>query len=115
MEIEDIKGLVYMQPEDGTEYGPIRAFEPYPGIHPAIAPGRELIAEDSCGNFFILASDGSVLFLDHETAVVTTLAQNWDSFVSGCKPPRVIDFDSSKIKSVWINPDFAKEMRNRSN
>jgi hypothetical protein len=111
MKIDAIRGLVYVRPEDGIEYGPIRTFGPYPGIHPATAPGRELIAEDSCGNIFILASDGSVLFWDHETGELTLLAQDWASFVSGCATQKPITFDKSKVKSAWINPAFTKELR----
>jgi hypothetical protein len=82
-------------------------------VHPAASSDRVPFAEDSCGNAFLLASNGRVLFWDHETDELTELACDWDSFVAGCKPPTPIDFDKFKIISAWINPDFAKKVRDQ--
>ena len=54
-------------------------------------------------------ADGSIVFWDHETDDITTLAPNWNAFVAGCAAPTQVELDERDVRSVWIDPEFAKE------
>ena len=105
-DLRRVLGLVFTHPESGSEYGAIRRFDGEPAIR---AAGFTPIAEDECGNAFVEAPDRSIHFWDHETDEVTRLAPDFDSFIAGCDKQKPIELDPSQVKSVWIDPEFAKK------
>ena len=108
-EINRIEGLTYTVRETSTEYGPIRALGSSPNNHPLVKMGHTPFAEDDCGNAFAKASDGKILFWDHETDDLTVLANDWQEFLANCHTPKPITPDKYQVKSTWIDPEFAKE------
>jgi len=68
----------------------------------------DAIAEDPCGNYFTTREDGTVWFWDHETDDLVSLASSVLEFVTHCIDPPPVELDPSRVKSVWINPEFAK-------
>ncbi len=107
-DIESITGLIFTHTDTGEEFGCIRPRVDAPD-HPARRTRWEPIAEDDCGNAFIVSPDGAVAFWDHETDDIIPLAADWPTFVRGCAVGKPVILDPSKIKSVWIDPSFAKE------
>lgn len=99
-----IFGLVFHR-ADGEEYGVIReATPPFPDN----LLDDEVLAEDSCGNYFVHRRD-RVYFWDHETAELEFLAENLNDFQAGCQADTDIQLDSDDVISVWVDPEFAKE------
>jgi hypothetical protein len=105
---ESIHGLVFTHPETGEQYGTICTCES-PQDHPATRTEWAAVAEDDCGNAFVVSRDGRVAFWDHETDEITELAPNWASFAERCTILKPVELDPSQVKSVWIDPAFAKE------
>ena len=106
--VAQLHDLVFTHPITGEEYGPIRPFPPdeAPSVnHRHWRP----IAEDSCGNAFVVHADGRVGFWGHETDEITLLAPDWEAFAQGCVEGTAVDFDPSKVISAWVNPSFARE------
>ena len=97
-------GKVFVNSSD-EEYGIIgKADEPYP----VELQHKKIIAEDECGNYFILF-EGDILFWDHETSEFKVLSCSLQEFVSGCKEPESAELNSSQVISSWIDPEFAKK------
>src|ERR1700733_14845177 len=67
-------------------------------------------AEDGCGNLFTQTQNGSICFWDHETDELTVIASSWEEFMSCCITPKEVELKPQQIKSVWVNPEFAKKM-----
>ena len=107
--LEMVAGKVFTNPHTLETYGAIRAVDGAAAAHPASTLGYVPFAEDGCGNAFVQGSDGSIRFWDHETDGVILLADGWGAFVAGCHAPQPIELDSSRVESVWIDPDFAKK------
>jgi len=107
-EIDRLVGLVFTHPETREEYGTIRPRKPG---RARLADGTNWtpIADDDCGNAFLLSPEGVVAFWDHETDEILEIASTWPGFVAGCAEPKLVELDPSKVKSVWIAPSFAKE------
>ena len=106
-DISRVLGLVFVT-DSGDEYGVIREAQSQIE-HPVTAIGLEHLADDESGNAFARHSDGSIVFWDHETDDITQLAQNWDAFVAGCIAQTSVQLDEQDVRSVWIDPEFAKE------
>ncbi len=92
--------------KSGDEFGPIRESDSGPDELPT---GWEAIAEDSCGNYFVLSESQRIAFWDHETAELEVLADDFAAFVTGCIEEKEVELDPSNVISVWIDPDFAAE------
>lgn len=103
-----LEGLVFVDPATGAEYGVIRAA--VDARHPAASSAWRPIAEDECGNAFVLSPTGSVAFWDHETGKRTVLASDWVTFAAGCRPPSPVEVDPAQVKSVWVDPAFARSL-----
>jgi hypothetical protein len=104
IDTQPILGLVFIHPKTGGVYGEIR---------PAASGDAAIVnsfAVDDCGNAFVLNTDGSVTFWDHETEDTTLLAARWSEFVERCELPTPVELDEKQVASAWIDPDFAKEM-----
>jgi hypothetical protein len=105
MEFSSIEGKVF-QPSPEEEYGPIRLVQ---GGLPEELKVHNVIAEDSCGNYFL--RDGErILFWDHETSEITNLAPSLIEFSAKCVEPDSVDLEEGQVESVWVDPEFAKEM-----
>ncbi|MGF1741403.1 SMI1/KNR4 family protein [Vibrio profundum] len=96
-------GKAFIDPS-GNQYGSLRKVEP---TIPRELFGVDVIAEDECGNYFILA-ERSVYFWDHETSDRILLTPSLFEFEKGCVEPRDIELSEEQVVSVWIDPEFAK-------
>ncbi|MFA0115061.1 SMI1/KNR4 family protein [Vibrio sp. 10N.261.46.E11] len=88
----------------GYEYGVIRKTI---STTPKELSDVTAIAEDECGNYFILNTQG-IFFWDHETSARTFLSASLQEFEENCVEPRCIDLSEGQVISSWIDPDFAK-------
>jgi len=73
--------------------------------------GELVFAEDGCGNYFTLQSDGSVCFLDHETDDRTCIANTLNTFIEGLTVPEKITLPPHKVLRVWKDPNFKPKFR----
>lgn len=92
--------------------------EPY-GIHDVFLPAGErtessdviVIANDSCGNNYELGlKTGIIRFRDHETDEVMDVATSLDALIDSLVKWEDPVLDPAQVKSVWIDPEFAKEL-----
>jgi len=93
----------------GEEYGPIRSVQGKLPNELLKSPIYEAIAEDSCGNYFI-SNGTNISFWDHETTYITLLASSFPEFLANCVEPSETELKAGQVESVWIDPEFAKEM-----
>ncbi len=102
--MDNIYGKVFKL-NDKSEFGIIRkAIEPYPDCF----LGSKVLAEDECGNYFIL-KDQRVVFWDHETLEELTLANSMEEFIAGCKTQTEVTLESGQVESTWVDSEFAKK------
>jgi hypothetical protein len=73
------------------------------------------VGEDSSGNLFLLASDGSVRFWDHETDDEKQLATSMETFLASLSAPMPVVLKPGQVKRVWIDPKFLEEQRRKGN
>ena len=92
----------------------IVAGEPY-GVH-YVYPAKErrvvhqavIFAEDDCGNWIAQRqATGEVIFIDHETDNITTLAPDVSSLIA-----RLVEWrpntQASRVIRAWIDPELKK-------
>ena len=80
--------------ENGVKYGVIRkATAPFPKVLSAL----EVLAEDGCGNYFVLLDEAEVL------------SNSIDDFVSRCSALEEVELEPGQVESAWIDPEFAKK------
>ncbi|MCV6623867.1 MAG: hypothetical protein OIF51_19195 [Cellvibrionaceae bacterium] len=91
--------------DSGVEYGVIReAKEPFPkGLS-----SSSILAEDCCGNYFVLLNE-AVCFWDHETTESVFLSESVNDFVSVCTALGEVELEHGQVESAWIDPEFAKQ------
>jgi len=77
--------------------------------------GSVVIGEDSCGNLFLRAPDGSVSFWDHETNDETVLTASVEVFCSSLTEPTPVILKPGQVKKVWIDPKFLAEQKKEGN
>jgi hypothetical protein len=102
-------GKAFIHPLTKEQYGPIcRSSRTY--FSKFDGTSFEALAEDSGGNYFTTTEDGAVCFWDHETDDLVRLASSVSEFANHCieRPP--VELNPSQVKSVWINPAFAKSL-----
>ena len=97
-------GKIFVLNEE-SEFGIIREISEHV---PENLINADLLAEDGCGNYFILKND-QVVFWDHETSKELILANSVKEFSAGCIEPPTIELESNQVESVWVDSDFAKE------
>ena len=109
-QFEAIKGKVFVHPETKESFGIIRL--PPSQIQFMTLDKRvfEAFAEDGSGNYFTIIEDGAVCFWNHETDELIRLAANVSQFISHCEELEPVNLDPKQVKSVWVNPDFAKKL-----
>ena len=100
----------------GDEFGvrtlfPVQSWRPH--TEPCRQAGSSVICEDSCGNFFLCAPDGSVSFWDHETDDETILASRVEEFLAALVEPTPVVLQPGQVKKVWIDPAFLEELRRK--
>ncbi len=105
-----VRGKVFCQPVTEKPFAPIRLCEPWQ--IPATRDGRSLdvIAGDHGGNASCTTKDGAVWFWDHETDDTERLAGSVAGFVAHCIEPLPVRSDPKRVKSVWMDPAFAKRI-----
>lgn len=102
-------GKVFVHPVTNESFGPIR--EPAePTVSLLGGTLLPVVAEDCCGNYFLRTGDGIVQFWDHETDELTDLANSLAEFLGYCVDPAPVEFDLARVKSSWIDPEFAKSI-----
>ena len=89
---------------------PVSSWKPKTGIS---QPDSVVVGEDSCGNLFLLASDGSVRFWDHKTDDATNMAAGTESFLDSLSAPTPVVLKPGQVKRAWIDPKFLEEQRRR--
>jgi len=111
--MKDLKAIFGKEFESkltGDGYGVFRACAPVlPADFTTAAFGRPF-AEDDGGNLFTELPDGNICFWDHETDDLTVIASTWDDFAKSCIPPKPVELKPGQVKSVWVDPEFAKKM-----
>ena len=84
------------------------------------------IADDNCGNLFVLATEGDTLgavyFWDHEfeaddgeparTDNLTLIAESFSDLLARLQPSSIDDVElkPGQVKSVWIDPEFKAKL-----
>jgi hypothetical protein len=108
--LNTVIGKVFLHPVTKAEYGRIRV-SATPATFSTLNGTRfDVLAEDGCGNYFTIRKDGAVWFWDHETDELLCLADSLPEFISHCTDPQPVELHPSQVKSVWINPAFAKSL-----
>ena len=77
--------------------------------------GSLVVGEDSCGNLFLFAPDGSVSFWDHETDEETILSATMEQFCDGLVEPAPVVLRPGQVISAWIDPEFLADLRREGN
>lgn len=108
--IETVRGKVFIDPVSKEPYGPIRI--PRVPEEPKTLDGKryDSLAEDVGGNCFTVSEDGAVWFWDHERDDLLHLCNSVSEFVAQCIDPPPVELDPKRVKSVWIDPAFAKSI-----
>jgi hypothetical protein len=108
--LETVRGKVFIHPVSKEPYGRIRI--PRAPEKRRALKGKlyDFLAEDEGGNTFTVAEDGAVWFWDHETDDLVHLSSSVSEFVAHCINPPPIELDPKRVKSVWIDPAFAKSI-----
>jgi hypothetical protein len=104
-----LAGLVFTEPTSGTDYGRIRPVDPS-SVEADDGTVWLVLAEDEAGNAFLADPNGRIAFWDHETDDLVELASSFQAFADGCSEPSPVELDPKQVKSVWIDPAFAKEL-----
>jgi hypothetical protein len=104
-----ILGKVFVDPVTKQTYGVIRRSSSthFSNLDDIRFP---ILAEDGCGNYFTVTEDGAVRFWDHETDDLVRLANSVSDFATQCVDPPPVELDPNQVKSVWIDPAFAKSL-----
>jgi hypothetical protein len=108
--LNTVIGKVFSHPVTKVEYGQIR-IPPTPTTFSTLdGTSYNALAEDEGGNYFAKTEDGAVLFWDHETDELVRLADSVSEFISRCSDPQPLEIDPKQVKSVWLDPKFAKSL-----
>jgi hypothetical protein len=108
--LQSVKGKVFRNTSTKEVLGTIRPLAAaekrttLSGVH------LDAIADDDSGNSFVIGNDGAVSFWDHETDEVTRLADSVPEFAAACEEPEPVELKPGQVKSVWIDPAFAKSL-----
>lgn len=107
--VDPAVGKIFIHRLTKEAYGPLRL--PYArSISTLDGTSLDVIADDDCGNSFTLAIDGTVKFWDHETDELVNLADSVREFVEGCTDSPETVLHPNQVKSVWVQPGFAKSL-----
>ena len=82
---------------------------------PCRQAGSLVVGEDSCGNLFLCAPDGSVSFWDHETDEETVLSATMEEFCGSLVEPKPVVLRPEQVKRVRIDPEFLAEQKRKGN
>ena len=108
-DIENIIGKEYDSNLSGEAYSFRGLFK---GIYPdnySIETCGLPFAEDSSGNLYTTKNNGKIYFWDHETDDTVLIANSYEDLLGGLKEPSSIELREDQVKSVWIDPEFAKQ------
>jgi hypothetical protein len=105
-----VLGKVFLHPVTKVEYGRIRIPRTPSTFSTLDGTSYDVVAEDECGNYFTKTQDGALWFWDHETDELVRLAGSISEFISHCADPKPVELSPDRVKSVWIDPKFAKSL-----
>jgi hypothetical protein len=108
--LNTVLGKVFIHPVTKEGYGQIRLPLSPTNFSTLDGTSFDVLAEDDCGNCFTTREDGSVWFWDHETDDLVRVASSVSDFVAHCIDPPPVELDPTRVKSVWIDPTFAKSI-----
>jgi hypothetical protein len=100
--------------KDGREFE-VRSLVPYSDWRPLAASWWKkkkkkkeacVIADDSCGNFYLRVCDGTVRFWDHEIEQDKMLFPSVREFLIALSPRTPVDLKPGQVKRVWVDPNF---------
>lgn len=91
---------------------PVQSWKPH--TEPCRQAGSLVLGEDSCGNFFLYAPDGSVSFWAHETDE-TVLAASVEEFCESLDEGTPVVLRPEQVEKVGIDPDFLAEQKRKGN
>jgi hypothetical protein len=103
-------GKVFVHPVTKVEYGQIRIPSTRTTFSMSDGRSHQALAEDGSGSYFTKSKDGAVWFWDHETDELVRLADSVSEFISRCIDPRPIEMNPERVKSAWVDPNFAKSL-----
>jgi hypothetical protein len=90
-------------------------------IDPIVAQRFFPFAHAEGGNYLCMSKDSadpSVYFLDHEfegTEALTKVGDSLNAFLGSLAPPDATAPEKvPRVKSVWVDPEFMKELRNKA-
>jgi hypothetical protein len=66
-------------------------------------------ATDACGNLFTTKDESTIYFWDHETDEAYLIAASFEELLAGVTEPASVELREDQVKSVWIDPEFAKQ------
>lgn len=66
-------------------------------------------ATDECGNLFTTKDESTIYFWDHETDEANLIAASFEELLAGATDPASVELREDQVKSVWIDPEFAKQ------
>ena len=108
--LNTVIGKVFLHPVTKIEYGQIR-IPPTPTAFSTLdGTSYDALAEDGCGNYFTKTKDGAVWFWDHETDELVRFASSVSEFISRCTDPQPVELNPDRVRSVWVDPNFAKSL-----
>ena|ERR1700722_2330533 len=108
--LNQVLGKVFKHPVTSASYGPIGLPDAPTNFATLDGSSFPVLAEDPCGNCFTMREDGAVWFWDHETDDLVLLANSVAEFVPHCTDPPPVELRPGQVKSVWIDPAFAKSI-----
>jgi hypothetical protein len=113
-ELKATVGKVFVHPLTKVQYGPIRLQDSPARFSTLDGSLHDVLASDSCGNYFTIAGDGSVWFWDHETDDLVRIANSISDFACHCVVPEAVELTECQVESVWIDPAFAQSLDMKS-
>ena len=109
-EIENIIGKEFESPISGECYAFDTLFDGSYPAHFSVDRFGIPFAGDSSGNLFTQRNDKKVYFWDHEIDEILMIAASFDELYAGVVEPASIELQEGQVKSVWIDPEFAKQL-----
>ncbi len=108
--LDNILGLDFTSPHTSEVYSIVAVFDGnYPAEYDVNAHGEPII-DEACGNYITKKADDRIFYWDHETDQTVLIADNLQQVIDDSHEPEEVEFDESKVESVWICPEFAKSM-----
>jgi streptogramin lyase len=109
-QFEAARGKIFTHPVTNEDYGPIQVPRAASKFETLDGRAFDLVAADPSGNCFTVTQDGAVWFWDHETDDLGKVSNSVAEFVAHCVVPSPVELKPGQVKSVWMDPAFAKSI-----